>query len=84
MSREPAFLKLHRTDIAEPRVNAAVVVEEHPVNQLAHGLSGNLELLAEQATHVQAPPNDCPLGSQHQLHPLLFLEPLQLKTQVQF
>lgn len=32
----PAFLKLARADLAQPRVNPAVVVKLHPVNHLVH------------------------------------------------
>lgn len=52
----PAFLKLHRADIAQGRVNSAVVVERHPVNHLVHRLPAGLEFPAIQAPHFQATP----------------------------
>ena len=52
----PAFLKLHRADIAQRRMNPAVVVERHPVNDFVHGLPARLEFPAVQPTYFQASP----------------------------
>ena len=49
----PAFLKLHRTDIAQRPMNSAVVVERHPVNDFVHGLPACREFSAVQPAHFQ-------------------------------
>ena len=50
----PAFLKLHGADIAQRRMNSAVVVERHPINHLVHGLSAVLEFPTVQTAHCQS------------------------------
>ena len=52
----PAFLKLHWADVAQRRMNSAVVVERHPVNDFVHGLPACHEFPAVQTAHFQAPP----------------------------
>ena len=39
----PAFLKLHRAEIAQCRVNASVVVEGHPVKYFIYDLPAGVE-----------------------------------------
>ena len=50
----PTFLKLHRADIAQRRVDSAVVVERHPVNTFVHGLPACREFPAVQTAHLGA------------------------------
>lgn len=52
----PAFLKLHGADIAQRRMDSAVVVERHPVNHLIHGLPAGLKLPTVQSAHFQSAP----------------------------
>jgi hypothetical protein len=42
----PALLKLHRTEVAQSRVQTAVTLEGHPVHDGIHGLLSGAEFLA--------------------------------------
>lgn len=51
LCRVPAFLKLHRTDVAQRGVQPPVVVERQPVNHLIHRLPAGCKPLSVQPAH---------------------------------